>query len=144
MAMGMMKVNATQLWDQDVRRVAQDVMLSCKTDSVLPTMLESMIIKVDSDIVIGRPFADRLEGIHNVLNGKNYYDNAHKRTPDAEVAKIKDFAERLAMLVKIAQYEFRIQPMEPEVKETIKSRLPNSDPSMEKVYGKQEIKSRID
>ncbi len=142
--MAMIKVNAKQLWNETVRKKAADIMTTCTSDSVLVQQLESMIVKIDTDILEGRTFGSRIEGVHNVLQSKTYYENAHKLTPDAEVAKIKEFADELAMLYKIASHEEKAAEAPVEEKQDTRQRLPNSDVDIEKIYGSVGGKGRIE
>ena len=136
----MLKLKDTEVW-ADLKNDIKNVIANCKTDDVLAPQLESMTIKIDSDILAGRPFSDRIQGICSVLNSKTYYENALKRASDAEIRIIKDFAEKLSMLFKIASYQK--SEVKTEEEPGVRPRLPNDNEDVSKIYGNTK-KERID
>lgn len=130
----MLQKDAKSIWQEEVRDLAVDVAKNCKTDNNLTYFLESMITKVDGDVLVNRPFHDRLEGVSKVLSSTSYYVNAHKTTDPDEVKKIKDFASKLLTLTNISEYELKTHT--PEVEEVVEvKRLPNTQATIESVYG---------
>lgn len=131
----MLKINSVQMWKDEVRSTAYDVFVNCRSDITLTRMLESMIMKVDTDIVNKRNIASRVEAISNTLNSKTYFDNVHRLSTEEEVRKIKDLAVKLGLVHKAAVSESRKQTEKVEEAGKIPDRLPNTPVDVDSVYG---------
>jgi len=132
--MAMIKVNAVHLWKESTRPLVEKVHSLCTKDTLLTMNLESLLIKVDTDIMEGRPFYQRLEGLIDVIGSPTYIGNTQKETPDDQIKMLKQLLEEFKMLHAAARVEpdnstnKRDQKLESE-------RLPNPSVTQEQVYG---------
>lgn len=125
-------LNATELWEENVRPYIQEVILvECRTDDVLTNKLNLLVDYVEQDMKRGVSFAERLDQLNKVLNSDSYYDNALKRAKEVECEKIRELGRRIAMLYSVARKERSFKAE----KVTVESqKLPNRPTDVRDMY----------
>lgn len=134
--------DSTKEWETVVRPLMNDIILTCRTDMVLVSTLESLINHIDGDILYNRDFSSRLEPTIKVLSMSTHYTGVLKNAYEGEIKKIKDLYDKLLFLKTEVRYDFSSEPLSEEV--NIKNRYPNDVASdLKTLYDTKEVKKRI-
>lgn len=121
----MFKTDSKEMWLNEVEPFIMDeIRIKAQSDEELTRSLEKIVNSVNSDISRDQNFAHRLEVIARVINSNSYYaDGAMRRASAEEVALVRQLAEKLSALYKVARYDLK---KDEEVKEDVgHERLPN-------------------
>jgi hypothetical protein len=88
----------TELWDKEVKSLAQDVLLTCKSDPCATHYVGSLIFYVEHDLVDGRDPRIRLQPCLGTLTDDHYYATVHPKTPASETSRLKELGQALNRL----------------------------------------------
>jgi hypothetical protein len=90
-----------ELWDKEVKSLAQDVLLTCKSDPCATHYVGSLIFYVEHDLADGRDPRITLQPCLGTLTDDHYYATVHLKTPASETSKLKELGQALNRLLEL-------------------------------------------
>lgn len=89
----------SEMWDKEVKPLAQDVVLTCKTDPYVSYYVSQMIFYIEHDLADSRDPRIRLEPCMGTLNDVGYYNDVYHDSSVTEVGKLSILGKALRRLM---------------------------------------------